>query len=115
MPSALLRRKWTHWPILMDMKDDESIRFDWIDEMEQVFTGHQLKYSGEAIISTQNGKLSLRAFQQTGTGKIPTVYWLYNNMMLLVISGTEVYMLDDFNGNNFAYKTIKGGINRARK
>jgi len=83
--------------------------------MEQVFTGHQLKYAGDATISTDNGKLSLRAFQQTGTSKIPTVYWLYNNIMLMVISGTEVYVLDDFNGSHFSYEPIEGRINRRAK
>jgi len=107
--------KWSHLPVLMELEDDEGFRFDWIDEMEQVFTGHQLRYAGEALISTENGKLPLRAFQHTGTGKIPTVYWLYNNIMLMVISGTEVYVLDDFNGKPFSYNPIEGRINRTAK
>jgi hypothetical protein len=106
--------KWAHWPLLMEMKDDKSIEFDWIDEMEQLFTGHQLKYCGEALISTQNGKLSLRAFQQTGTGKIPTIYWIYNNVLLTVVSGTEVYILDEFNGKRIGYEIPKGKIKRAK-
>jgi hypothetical protein len=107
--------KWAHWPLLMEMKDDESFHFDWIDEMEQIFTGHQLKYRGEALISTRNGKLPLRAFQQTGTGKIPTVYWMYNNVLLFVISGTEVYILDEFNGKHIGCEISVGKIKREIK
>ena len=87
--------KWAHWGLLPSLEDHEDFIFDWIDEMEQIFKGHQIRFRGKITLETKGGEINLSSFHHTGTGIIPTVYWLTGNKVLLfVVSGTEVYIHD---------------------
>lgn len=108
--------KWGHLCMLPMLDDDANMTFSWIDEMEQVFEGHRLQFREYARISVNHGQLNLYAFQQTGTGIIPTVYWLNeNHILFFIVSGTEIYMLDEFNSHTVRYNVPIGRLNRNRE
>ena len=108
--------KWANWGLIPGLNENTDFTFSWIDEMEQVFTGHRIKFREKVVVATGKGEASLYSFQQTGSGIIPTVYWLTENKVLLfVVSGIEIYMLDEFNGKQLRYHIPEGPIKRDRK
>jgi hypothetical protein len=105
--------KWGNWGLFPCLNENTDFTFSWIDEMEQVFTGHRIKFRERLGLSIWNCDVTLCSFQQTGPGLIPTVYWLTeNNVLLFVVSGTEIYMLDEFNGKQLNYNVPEGRIKR---
>jgi hypothetical protein len=105
--------KWAHWGLIPLLQDHEDFVFDWIDEMEQIFKGHRIRFREKITLLTKGGKINLYSFHHTGAGIVPTVYWLTENkVMLFVVSGTEVYVLDKFNGKQVSFKVPSGRLKR---
>lgn len=105
--------KWAHWGLMPLLQDHEEFVFECIDEMEQIFKGHRIRFRGKITLMTKSGEINLYSFHHAGTGIIPTVYWLTENKVLLfVVSGTEVYVLDRFNGKQVSYHVPSGRLKR---
>lgn len=105
--------KWAHWGLIPGLEEHDSFVLDWIDEMEQVFKGHRISFKEKITLVTKGGEIHLSSFHHTGTGIIPTVYWLTENKVLLyVVSGTEVYVLDKFNGKQVSFDVPSGRLKR---
>ncbi|NQU44252.1 hypothetical protein HQ520_13260 [bacterium] len=49
-------------------------RFNYLDELAQLKTGHVLVNEGEVQLPTKNGPVSMRSYRQTGMGLQPTHY-----------------------------------------
>jgi hypothetical protein len=106
--------KWSHWALFPELEKNAALNFSWIDEMERVFPGHHIRFRQNALVAIQNKNLALYAFQHTGPGIIPTVYWLNedNNALLFVVSGIEIYILDEMNGKQLDYFIPEGPLKR---
>jgi len=105
--------KWAHWGLIPGLDEGDSPVFDWIDEMEQVFRGHRIRFQEKIALVTKGGEINISSFHHTGTGIVPTVYWLTENKVLLfVVSGTEVYVLDKFNGKQVSFEIPSGRLKR---
>jgi hypothetical protein len=105
--------KWAHWGLIPRLEENDDFVFDWIDEMEQIFKGHRIRFKDKITLVTKGGEIALCSFQQTGTGIIPTVYWLTESKVLLfIVSGTEVYVLNKFNGMQLSFEVPSGRLKR---
>jgi hypothetical protein len=105
--------KWAHWGLIPLLQDHKEFVFDWIDEKEQIYKGHLIRFREKITLMTKGGLINLCSFYHTGTGIIPTVYWLTENKVLLfVVSGTEVYVLDRFNRKQVSYNVPSGRLKR---
>ncbi len=105
--------KWAHWGLIPRLEEHDDIVFDWIDEMEQIFKGHRIRFREKITLVTKGGEINLCSFHHTGTGIIPTSYWLTESKVLLfVVSGTEVYVLDKFNGTHVSFNVPSGRLKR---
>jgi hypothetical protein len=107
--------KWAHWGLIPSLKEHDNLTFEWIDEMEQIFKGHRIWFREKITLMTKGGEINLFSFQQTGNGILSTVFWLTESKILLfVVSGTEVYVLDKFNGEEVSFVVPSGRIIRDR-
>lgn len=85
------------------------IRFSCMDEFDEPSSGHCLEFRETVPVSLGSGLRELNLFIHTGPGFIPAEYWVDSSgRLLFFISGIEVLVLEEENGEAISFRNDAG-------
>jgi hypothetical protein len=81
------------------------LEFTLVDEVDRPLPGQRLRFRRQARVETGEGELLLTAYEHTGRGVIPTVFWVdTNGLLLFVMTGIEIHVLSADGSGEAAYE-----------
>jgi len=97
-PDGHLSWKWGMVDLIPEMASGniQSLRFAVLDEMDTVYQEQMARFKMNVSLSYNEGgdKMNFKVYDVTGTGVIPTVYWVDEaGRTIFIITGTEAYIL----------------------